>query len=245
MLQGIQCTDVRVGVSAASMSYQTMSSSVPIISRPHSIPPRGRLHFHDHVPEIAERHKFPLSRPFSASLHHDSTKAARLTPHRTPRLLTQARASVPVSGPRSEHSSPSRSTLAGSGLNRLSVAPEIQSVPRIVGRGDAVSRLPLWGPGEALRRGGAGGGLWDTAQGSGARPRPRRSATRSSAKRVCAGATSFSALRGSQLRGLAPLRNSIQTTLVLSCPLAIFSLLLCSSRAIDRVVSDLGHIVVG
>ena len=48
---------------------------------------------------------------------------------RTECLLPPRQASTLVSGLRSEHSNPPRSTLAGSGLNRPRAAPEIQSRP--------------------------------------------------------------------------------------------------------------------
>ena len=118
----------------------------------------------------------------------------RLRPERlSPRRQHQSREAHPVqdvrppsmlvSGLRSEHSNPSRSTLAGSSPNRLSVAPEIPSVQGRHRRhracpGRRVGGLPL-GPGETLRRRGVVRGRWDTAQGSGAHPPPRRPATRS------------------------------------------------------------------
>ncbi len=84
------------------------------------------------------------------SCNDDSTKAARLTPHRTPP------SSIFVSGLRSEHTNPSRSTLAGSGLNRPSVAPEIQSAPGSGLKKPSLSRWtrvkPPSGPGDTLRR---------------------------------------------------------------------------------------------
>lgn len=135
--------------------------------------------------------------------------------HRTGR----PRASPLVSGLRSEHSNPSRSTLARSGLNKPSVAPETQSAP---GSSDSPS-----GP----RRSAAAsrGGQRTLGDGAGIGRARAPSSAPSRGLGGCARAPSFSALRGSRFRGLAPLRNSIQTTLVLLCPLAIFSCPLRSS----------------
>ncbi|OSC97203.1 hypothetical protein PYCCODRAFT_1185289 [Trametes coccinea BRFM310] len=123
-----------------------------------------RLRLHGHMTRRRRESKLRSPRSPPLSFHHDSTKAARLTPYRTP--APAGGRSTLVSGLRSEHSNPSRSTLAGSGLNRPRVAPEIQS-PHRSPRG-APERPRLVRARRGAHRGGVRG-LWDTAQGSGAR----------------------------------------------------------------------------
>ncbi|KAI0335779.1 hypothetical protein GY45DRAFT_702396 [Cubamyces sp. BRFM 1775] len=149
-----------------------------------------------------------------------------------------------VSGLRSEHSNPSRSTLAGSGLNRPSVAPEIQFAP---GRSTSLSpsrratRLrasAFEGPGDAFRRRGAASADFGIRRRDRARTRAlvgpaARARGQEVFTRVRRPSVHFAA-RVHGVRSSAPLRNSIQTTLVLSWPIPLqFFPLLCSSRAID------------
>lgn len=136
--------------------------------------------------------------------------------HRTGCWRTSLPVFTLVSGLRSEYSNPSRSTLAGSGLNRLSVAPDIQSAP-------GKASFPPSGP----RRNASASRGGSRALGNGA-----------GIGRACAPPSDCDSLAGqgdpcvrrpsvhfaARASGASrPLRNSIQTTLVLSCPLAIFS----------------------
>ncbi|KDQ06878.1 hypothetical protein BOTBODRAFT_232619, partial [Botryobasidium botryosum FD-172 SS1] len=88
----------------------------------------------------------------------DQSREARTEPDGA----TCTRPSNPASGPRSEYSNPSRSTLAGSDLKRSSDAPETHAPLALAG-----TRAPGELSASSRGRASAEAGIWEPSQGSG------------------------------------------------------------------------------